>query len=160
MPWLEIAVMAAMVIGLLGTVVPIWPGLAVVWAAALVYGLIDGFGALGAAVFGLMTLLAVAGTLAKIVLPARGGARAGASMRTLGIAAVAGVVGAVVLPAFGLPIGALVGVWIGELVQVGDPTKAWHRTLAVLRGLGLGILVELGLGTLMVALWLVWAIAG
>ena len=34
----------AMVVGILGTVVPLLPGLPIVWAAALVYGVVEGFG--------------------------------------------------------------------------------------------------------------------
>lgn len=159
MPWLELAVGAVMVFGLVGTVVPIWPGVVVVWAAALVYGLVDGFGPVGAASFVVITLLGVAGTVAQVVLPTRGGAKAGASLRTLGIAALGAVVGAILLPALGLPIGALVGVWLSELTQVGDAAEAWRRTLAVLRGFGFGILVEFGVGTAMIVTWLVWVLA-
>lgn len=158
MPWLEIAVGAVMVVGLVGTVVPVWPGVAVVWAAGLVYGLLAGFGAVGAVAFAAMTLLAVLGTLAQVAMPARSGARQGASVRTLAVAGAGAVIGAIVLPVLGLPIGALVGVWAAELARVGDAGLAWRNTLAVLRGMGLAILVELGVGTLMLATWLVWVL--
>lgn len=158
MPWLEIAVGAVMVVGLVGTVVPVWPGVVVVWAAGLVYGLLGGFGAVGAVAFAAMTLLAVLGTLAQVAMPARSGARRGASLGTLAVAGAGAVVGAIVLPALGLPIGALVGVWAAELVRAGDAGLAWRNTLAVLRGMGLAILVELGVGTLMLAAWLVWVL--
>lgn len=160
MPWLELATGVVMVLGLAGAVVPVWPGLAVVWAAGLVYGLVGGFGAVGATAFAIMTLLAVAGTAANVVLPARSGARRGAQLPTLAAAAGGGLIGAVVLPALGLPIGALAGVWVAELARVSDAAQAWRNTLAVLRGLGLGIVVELAMGTIMLATWLVWAIAG
>lgn len=159
-PWLELAVGAAMLLGLVGTVVPIWPGLAVAWVAGLVYGLVGGFGPLGTAAFAVMTVLALLGTAAKLGLAARSGARRGARLGTLAAAAVGAVVGAVVLPALGLPIGALVGVWVGELARVGDAGQAWRNTLGVLRSFGLGILVELGLGVVMLAVWLGWAIWG
>ena len=45
---LLVAVVAiAMVMGLAGTVLPILPGLWLIWGAALVYGLVAGFGASG-----------------------------------------------------------------------------------------------------------------
>ncbi len=159
MPWLEILTGAAMLLGLVGTVVPVWPGLGVVWLAGLVYGLVGGFGTVGAVAFGVMTVLAVLGTTATIVMPVRSGARRGAQLPTLAAAAAGGIVGAIVLPALGLPIGALAGVWVAELARVDDAAQAWRNTIAVLRGLGLGILVELGVGTIMLATWLVWAIA-
>lgn len=160
MPWLEILTGVVMLLGLVGTVVPVWPGLAVVWLAGLVYGLVGGFGTVGVVAFGLITLLAAVGTTATIVLPVRGGARRGARMPTLAAAATGGIIGAVVLPALGLPIGALAGVWVAELARVNDAAQAWRNTFAVLRGLGVGILIELGVGTIMLATWLVWALVG
>lgn len=158
MPWLEIATAAVMVLGLVGTIVPVWPGVVVVWAAGLVYGLIAGFGSAGTVAFAVMTLLAVLATAAQLALPARSGARRGASLATAAAAAAGAVVGAVVLPALGLPLGALAGVWAAELARVSDARRAWRNTLAVLRGMGLALLVELGAGTLMLATWLVWVI--
>lgn len=160
MPWLEILIGVVMLVGLVGTVVPVWPGLAVVWLAGLVYGLVGGFGTVGAIAFGIITLLAAVGTTATIVMPVRSGARRGAQLPTLAAAATGGIVGAVVLPALGLPLGALAGVWVAELARVNDAAQAWRNTIAVLRGLGLGILIELGVGTIMLATWLVWAIVG
>jgi uncharacterized protein YqgC (DUF456 family) len=159
-PWLEILTGAAMLLGLAGTVVPVWPGLAIVWAAGLVYGLLGGFGGLGWAVFVLMTLLALVGTVTTLALPARSGARRGARLGTLAAAIVGALVGAIVLPALGLPIGALVGVWASELARVGDAGEAWRNTLAVLRAFGVGVLTELALGAVMLAAWLVWATWG
>jgi uncharacterized protein len=160
MPWLEILVALTMLIGLVGTVVPIWPGLAVVWGAGLVYGLVAGFGTAGTVAFTIMTVLALLGTAAKFVLPARSGARQGARSATLAAAVAGALVGAVVLPALGLPLGALAGLYLAERARVGDPAEAWRNTLGVIRSLGLGILAELGLGTVMLATWVVWAIAG
>lgn len=158
MPWLELITGLVMVLGVAGTLVPVLPGVVIVWAAGLVYGLLDGFGSVGAVAFTVMTVLAVAATVAQVALPARSGARRGASLGTAAAAAVGAVVGAVVLPALGLPIGALVGVWAAELARAGDAGLAWRNTLAVLRGMGVAILVELAAGTLMLATWLAWAV--
>lgn len=50
----------AMAVGVAGTVVPLVPGLGLVVAAALVYGLVEGFGAVGVAAFVVIVLLGVA----------------------------------------------------------------------------------------------------
>lgn len=161
MSGLGIALTAAvMVLGLVGTVVPVWPGLGVVWAAGLVYGVVAGFGAVGAVAFTVMTVLAIAGTVATVVLPHRGGAARGAPTSSLLAGLVGAVVGVVVLPVLGLPLGALAGVWLAEMARLGDAARAWRATLGVLRGFGLGVLVELGLGTVMIACWVVWVVVG
>ena len=46
-----------MVLGLGGVVIPVLPGLALIWAVALGYGLIVGFGTIGTATMILLTAL-------------------------------------------------------------------------------------------------------
>ena len=66
--WLEttinILTTLTMLFGLFGLVIPIFPGNVVMWLAALIYGLVFGFGRLGGVMFAIITLLmlvAVAG---------------------------------------------------------------------------------------------------
>lgn len=151
---------AVMVVGLVGTVIPVWPGLAVVWVAGLVYGIVAGFGVVGVVAFAIMTVLALAGTLATVVLPHRGGAARGAPTSSLLAGLLGAVIGAVVIPVLGLPLGALAGVWLAEMARLGDPDHAWSATLGVLRGFGLGALVEFTVGMTMIACWVLWVVTG
>lgn len=151
---------AVMAIGLVGTIVPVMPGLAVVWGAGLVYGLIAGFGTVGTVAFVAMSLLAVAGTIATYALPHRGGTARGAPASSM-LAGVAGaIVGAVVIPVLGLPIGAVAGVWLAETVRLGDGRQAWQVTVGVILGFGLGMLVEFSLGVVMIGCWVGWVVFG
>ncbi|MBA3349095.1 MAG: DUF456 family protein, partial [Actinobacteria bacterium] len=61
-------VMAA---GLAGTVVPLLPGLPLIWAAALAYGFFGGFTLVDAVAMILISLLFAAGVVAKYVLAGR-----------------------------------------------------------------------------------------
>jgi len=149
-----------MVLGLIGTVIPVWPGLVLVWGAGLFYGLVAGFGTAGTVAFGTMTVLAVSGTIAKFALPHRGGAARGAPTSSL-LAGVAGaVVGVVVIPLLGLPIGAVAGVWLAETARLGDARRAWQVTLGVIIGFGLGVVVEFSLGVVMIGCWIAWVVFG
>lgn len=149
-----------MLLGLVGTVVPVVPGLVVIWLAAVVYGLVAGFGSVGTLAFAAMTVFAIAGTIAKFALPHRGGASRGAPATSL-LAGLAGaVVGVVVIPVVGLPIGAVVGVWLAETARLRDARAAWRVTVGVLRGFGLAALVEFSLGTVMIGCWAVWVLLG
>lgn len=151
---------AVMLLGLAGTVVPVMPGVAVIWAAGLVYGLVAGFGTAGTVAFVLMTALAAAGTVATYVLPHRGGAAAGAPTSSLLAGILGAIVGMVVIPVLGLPIGAVAGVWLAETVRLGDARQARQATIGVLVGFGLGVLVEFGAGALMIACWVGWVVIG
>lgn len=149
-----------MLIGLAGTVVPVLPGLALVWVAGLAYGLVAGFGTVGTIVFSAMTLLALAGTAAKFALPHRGGAARGAPASSLLAGFVGAIVGLVVIPVLGLPVGAVAGVWLAETARLGDARAAWHVTVGVVIGFGLGALAEFALGLAMIGCWVVWVVVG
>lgn len=151
---------AVMGIGLIGTVVPVMPGLAVVWIAGLVYGLIAGFGTVGTVAFAVMTLLALAGTVATYALPHRGGTARGAPTSSMLAGVVGAIVGVVVIPVLGLPIGAVAGVWLAETARLGDARAAWQVTVGVLLGFGLGMIVEFSLGVVMIGCWVGWVVFG
>lgn len=153
-------VAVAMAVGLFGTIVPMMPGLAIVWAAGLVYGLVAGFGTLGIAVMGAMTLLLLLGEGASYVLPHRAGVLAGAGKRSLRLGIVGAIAGFFLIPVIGLPIGALVGVLVGEQQRLGDWSKAWQATRRVAIGFGLGALAEFAAGVLMVVAWVIWVTWG
>src|SRR5688500_3847373 len=94
----------AMQVGLAGTVVPVVPGLRLLWLAGLLYGIAVGFGSVGTAAFVAMTVLAAAGTVAGVVLPHRAAGAAGAARPSLLLGLVAAVVGFFVVPVVGFPL--------------------------------------------------------
>jgi uncharacterized protein YqgC (DUF456 family) len=155
-----VAVALVMALGVVGTVVPLVPGLGLIWAAGLVYGLLDGFGVVGAMAFTVMTLLVAGGTVAKYVLPSRGGAGRGASRTTLLAGAGCGLIGFFVLPVLGLPLGAVLGVLLAERQRTQDWSAAWYRTRGVIVGFGIGALVEFAAALAMVLVWVGWVLGG
>lgn len=148
-------VAAAMAIGVVGTVVPLLPGLVLVLAAAVVGWAVVGFSGGAVVAVGVMVALLVAGTAAKVVLPARSSRAAGAPRSTLLWGAAGGVVGFFVVPVVGLPLGGLAAVWLAERARLGDGTAATTSTRATARGIGVGILVEVAAGLAMAVTWLV-----
>lgn len=144
-----------MLVGLVGVVLPVLPGLLVVWLVAVASILWQGGGAVAWAVVAWLTVLFAAGTAATILLPARRGKEAGASPRSLGTVVLGATVGFVVLPVFGLLIGALLGFYLGEWARLGDREEAGRSTRAVLAAYGIGVLLELVLGTVLIATWVV-----
>ena len=65
--WLEAIIIVLtqliILIGLVSLLVPIFPGITVIWLAVLGYGIVTGFGTLGVIIFVLITLLMLSGTL-------------------------------------------------------------------------------------------------
>jgi hypothetical protein len=145
-----------MAVGLIGTVVPVLPGLFLIWGAGLLYGILAGFGGFGIAAFAVMTLLLGLGTAMSYVLPKRAGERSGAPRSSIRLGIVGAVVGFFVIPVIGLPIGGALGVLVGEYNRLGTWPAAWATTRAVLGGFGLAVLAEFTAGVLMVGTWAGW----
>ena len=149
-----------MVVGVVGTILPFLPGLLLVWAAALVYGIVDGFDPVAVTAFVVITMLTVAGKVLSWLLPTRRGTAAGATPATLVVGAVGAVIGAFAIPVVGLLIGGLAGILLAELVRLGNLRAAWRTTTAVLVGFGIGAGVELAAGMSILIVWLLWVILG
>lgn len=146
----------AMIVGIFGTLIPFLPGLPIVWAAALVYGLAAGFGTIGWVAFVLITAIGAGGLVLGTVLPHRRAAGAGAPTSTIVVGLLAGIVGMFVIPIVGLPIGAVAGVLVMERRRLGDWRRAWVATKELIVGFGIGALVQAGAGVAMFVCWLAW----
>jgi uncharacterized protein YqgC (DUF456 family) len=149
-----------MAVGVVGTVIPLVPGLPVTWAAALVYGLLEGFDTTGWLFFGLITLVFGFGMLAGIALPKRRLESVGAPRSTMLAGLALAVIGFFVVPVVGLVLGGALGVWLAERSRLGDGSAAWASTRQLLIGFGVGALAQLVAGVVMIFLWVAWLLVG
>lgn len=149
----DFAVGLAILIGLIGIVVPILPGTLLVLGAVLAWALELGTGA-GWAVFAVAATFLAIGAVVKYVVPGRRLQGAGVPTSTLWFGAALAIVGFFVIPVIGLLIGFVAGVYLAERRRVGGP-GAWTSTVHALKAVGVGILIELVAGTLAAVTWLV-----
>jgi uncharacterized protein YqgC (DUF456 family) len=154
----ELLVGALMVVGLVGVLLPVVPGLLLIWAAGLWWTIGDGGGARWS-VFGVLTALLAVGTVAKYVLPARSAAARGAPATTLVAGALGAVVGFFVIPVVGVVVGGVAGIYVAELARLRDGGRAWTSTRAALVAIGIGVLIELTAGVLMIGVWALGVLA-
>ncbi len=154
---LEIVVLAVMLIGLFGLLTTVIPGLVIIWAAALVYGVVSGFHLAGVLIFIVLTIAMIAGSLADNVLMGASARRTGASWLAIAVSLVLGIVGTLVLPPFGGLLGALLGIFAVEMFRLRDWRQAWVSTRGMAAGCGLAVLVRFGIGIGMILLWMLWA---
>jgi uncharacterized protein YqgC (DUF456 family) len=140
-------------VGLLGVLVPILPGLVLVLAAVLVWAL-DVGSATAWTVFAVATLLLLAGTVAKYAVPGRRLKSSGIPSSTTWWGVGLGIVGFFVIPVVGLFIGFVLGVYLAEHRRVGS-AAAWPSTKEALRAVGVSILIELAAGILAALVWVV-----
>jgi uncharacterized protein YqgC (DUF456 family) len=151
----EIALGIAMLVGLVGTVVPIVPGLLLIAGAALVWGLVES-SAIAWFVVGAIVAIGMVGIVLGATLPARRTSARGAPSWVVLAGAAGLVVGFFAIPVIGALIGFPVGILVAELVRLRDVAAAWRSTREALKDVGLGIAIQL---TAAVAMIGVWAIA-
>ncbi|MFC2054607.1 DUF456 family protein [Chloroflexota bacterium] len=158
--WLDTSITAItlfiMLIGLFGLVVPIFPGIFVMWLAALGYGVVTDFSTLGIILFVLISLLMVIGIVIDNIFMGVGAHQGGASWITLGVAFLVGVIGTIIFPPFGGIIAAPVAVFLLELLRFKDLRKAWLAFRGLAAGWGVSFVARFGVGVLMVTLWGMW----
>lgn len=153
-------VQIVMLAGLFGLIVPVFPGLVVMWLAALGYGVASGFSTLGIVLFVLITILMIAGSLADNVMMGAGARKGGASWTTIAIALVAGVIGTLLLPPFGGLIAAPAAVILLEYRRMGDMQKAMGALRGLAAGWGLSFVIRFIIGVIIQILWWVWVWQG
>lgn len=149
---------ALMLLGLLGLVVPVLPDLPLMWVGALIYGLFGEWGQWGPYLFALITLLAVAGTVAEFWSSGVGAKAGGASAWGILAGLAGGLIGLLVLGPLGGIGGLLLGTFAVEWLRQGDPNLAARGMLGMGVGYGAGLLLKGLLGLMILAAWIVWLV--
>lgn len=159
-PWVDTLAfwltLLAMLVGLFGLIVPIFPGVTIIWLAGLIYGIVTGFDTLGIVIMVLITVGLIAGVTIDNVLMGAGARMGGASWLTIAAAIVAGIAGTIFFPPFGGFIAVPVAIFLLELLRKREVDDAWRATRGLALGWGLSFLVRFGIGLVMIALWLIW----
>jgi uncharacterized protein YqgC (DUF456 family) len=151
---LALYVLAAALIvgGLLGSILPVLPGIPMVFGGIWLAAAVDGYRHLGVWWLVVIGALGVAGIAVDFVASTLGAKRVGASRRALWGAAAGTVVGMF----FGIPgllIGPFAGALIGELASGNSVLRATHVGVGTWLGLLFGTLVKLVISFVMVGLF-------
>lgn len=147
----------AVLVGLVGIVVPLLPGTLLVAIAMVVWAAYVGEPRGWALVAAALVVLAV-GAVVKYLLAGRHLQGHGVPTSTLVVGGLLGIVGFFVVPVVGLPLGFVVGIYLAELRRVGT-ADAWPATVAALRAVGIALLVELVAGFVAASLWVTGALS-
>ncbi len=163
--WLDFALhtltLFFMLIGLAGLIMPVFPGLTVIWLVALGYALIrlasDAMNGVGWLWFALISVLMLVGNVVDNLIIARRMREHAIPWRNILLSYVLGIgLSIIATPLIGLigtPL-ALVGLEYWRLRQV---QQAIESARAYLIGWGIAFFARLGIGMLMIAIWMVWA---
>jgi uncharacterized protein YqgC (DUF456 family) len=149
----DVLVAVAMLVGLVGTVLPVLPGLVLIMGAAIVWAVWGGAGVLGWGVALVILGIGAAGIIATYVIPARRASAVGAPNWVLAVGAAGVVAGFFLIPVVGALIGGPVAILVAEFVRLRDLGGAWRSTGEALKGMGIGIGIQLAAGVVMISLW-------
>ena len=142
------------VIGMVGIVIPVIPGLLLCLAAVFVWAF-DTKSTLGWWVFGVCAALYLAGLALQYSVPGRRMREAGVRRSTLVLAVLLAVVGFFVIPVVGAAIGFVGGIYLIELGHSQNRSAAWTSTKAALKAVFLSIGIELLAGLAIAVTWVV-----
>lgn len=147
-------VMAAglIVVGLLGTVLPVLPGTILVLAGIFLGAWIDDFTRVGVTPLVVVTILAVLAWVLDYVAGLLGAKKAGASKLAL-LGAAAGTVVGLFMGLVGVFFMPLVGAAVGEYLAQNDHTRAVRVGVATWVGIMVGLIAKVVLAFIMVGIF-------
>ncbi len=153
--WWAVLALIVMLVGVAGIFLPVVPGVALIWLAAVGYAVADGFAHLGPLTLAVLTLLGLLGVTAELWMSGLGGKVGGASWWSIAAGSLLGLLGLIFFSVPGAVIGAVLGVlgmeaWRRE----GDWREAVKASGGWLAGWLLSVVVQLLIGLAMIALFL------
>jgi uncharacterized protein YqgC (DUF456 family) len=147
-------------VGILGSIIPVLPDVILIWGATLGYGLIVGWGEWGPWLFGGISLMGLIGVAADVWVSSAGARMGGASLWSVITGVVLGIIGLFVLGPLGLFGGMAIGTFLVELIQRREPVESMRAVLGVGLGYGASFFVKFGLSMGMTLLWVLWLFVG
>jgi hypothetical protein len=167
--WLQLALQVALetltlfvlLVGLLGLIVPVFPGLTIMWLGTLVYALIqsaaDKMTGWDWFLFALITLLMIAGNIADNLIIARKMRDKYVPWSSILFAFAASIIASIFFtPLIGL-VAAPVGLFLAESRRLKDRDAAIESTKAYMIGWGWAFGARFLIGILMIGFWMLWA---
>jgi len=149
-----------MLVGLLGLLIPIFPGIAVIWLAVFVYMLYSAVSGTMTGwdwvLFSLVTILgAFGGVVDNIIITAKL-RETGTPWRSIGIGLVIGLVASCFLTPFAALVVTPLALYGVEYLRLRNTREAFNSAKGWLIGFGWTFLALFAIGSTMIGLWLLW----
>jgi uncharacterized protein YqgC (DUF456 family) len=156
---------AFMILGLVGIVVPILPGILLIWLTVLAYAVVDGFEAIGWVAFTSITLISIVVGTADIWMSLFGAKKGGAARRAMFFGMIGGVIGfflfGTLLPIVGNLLGGVlgyaIGVFLGQYHKYRDWELARKASFGGVVGWGVATIIQFAGGVLILLIF-IWQV--
>ena len=158
---LETLTLLALIVGLLGLVVPVFPGLVIMWLGTLVYAILQNAAGNMTSwkwvLFGIITILMITGSVADNLIIARKMRDKYVPWSSILFAFGASLVASIFFtPLIGL-VAAPVGLFLAESRRLKDREAAVDSTKAYMVGWGWAFGARFLIGLVMIGFWMIWA---
>lgn len=158
---LEAITLFALLVGLAGLIVPVFPGLTVMWLATLVYAIIQAaagrMSGWNWAAFAFITLLMLAGNIVDNIIIAKKMRDQFVPWSSILLAFAAGIVISIFFtPLIGL-VAAPLALFLAELQRLKNRDEALKSTKAYMIGWGWAFGARVAIGSVMLITWMAWA---
>lgn len=152
--------LSVLIFGLLGLLIPIFPGLTVMWLAILIYAVIqaslENMNWVGWLLFVLITLLMIGGNISDNIIIAKHMRDKEIPWSSILWSFVAGILASLFFtPIIGM-VASPVALFLAEWRRLKDRDTALTNTKAWMTGWGWSIAARLGIGMAMIVFWGLW----
>ena len=149
-------IILGMLVGLFSLLLVFVPGVIIIWLSILAYGLVTGFNWASGIIFGVITALMIFSTVIDNVIMGATTRQQGTSWLAFGASMLPLLVASIFLtPLVGLLL-SFVALFLVELLRVKDWRKALASVGGMAKGCGFSVFVRIGIGLLMIGLWVLW----
>lgn len=147
--------------GLFGLLIPVFPGLTIMWLGTLVYVLVqavnDSMTWVDWMLFTLITLLMIGGNIIDNIIITKHVREKNVPWSSIIWAFTAGIVVSIIFTPLGGMVAAPAGLFLAEWRRLRERSTALANTKAWMTGWGWAIAARLGIGVIMIVFWMLWA---
>ena len=163
--WLQVMIetltLFVLLAGLLGLLIPVFPGLTIMWLSTLFYAIVQAAQGnmtwVDWLLFVLITLLMIGGNIIDNIIIAKHVRDKNVPWSSIIWAFAAGII----LSLFFTPIAGMiaspVGLYLAEWYRLKDKSQAFANTKAWMTGWGWSLAARFGIGIVMILIWGLWA---
>jgi uncharacterized protein YqgC (DUF456 family) len=158
---LETFTLFVLLAGLFGLLIPVFPGLTVMWIATLVYAIVQGIAGnmtwVDWLLFTIITLLMIGGNIVDNIIIAKHVRDKNVPWSSIIWAFAAGLALSLLFTPIAGMIASPVGLYLAEWKRLKDKQAALNNTKAWMTGWGWSVAARLGIGFMMLVFWGLWA---
>jgi uncharacterized protein YqgC (DUF456 family) len=158
---LEFGVLFVLLAGLAGLLIPVFPGLTIMWLGTLVYAIVEAVNGnmtwVDWVLFALITILMIGGNIVDNIIIAKHVRDKNVPWSSILWAFAAGIAASIAFtPLVGM-IASPVGLYLAEWRRLKDKQAAMANTKAWMTGWGWSLAARVGIGVVMILFWALWA---